>query len=570
MKTLSTIEAAQHMAMTQEVVAGIKEFIGDHRAEKGGLLGSNDPGIITHFAPDPTARCNGGAYDPDIDAMNRQIKEWKEEGIAFCGFVHSHPQGVRRLSSYDEWYAGEILDAFKKLDRLCLPIVMTVPDTGAFQILPYLATPGAVDRKRVKIVEAELRIAGADAPSADVAGSLEFGLHRDRGAEATYSPATVARRAKGQSIQYFGNFPKTFKDTADHDGNDWQPFRLHQREFDDDQSAREKAKRFLERMRGAFDLERLNRVRTIVIGTGGGQSLLRNMARMGFGEFVFIDPDTVSESNVASQQAIPDAIGQPKVVALAQDIVTLNPAAAALAIAERIENVSDEQFQSLMRRPMRASFGHFGRAPEPRPMPYQPEYLLLLVLTDSFWAQGRGHRLGLQFGVTTICAQEYKEEVGAEVTYTVPGITPACHRCITASRYRAYLAEGFTNDVTSHGAPIFAAEYLNAVLGHIVLAVVHHGTNHPLWGNVVQRLGDKNLLRMRMHPDFDLRFGDTFARRHEGVAGIDNLFMLDTLFLPQSPDCGQSASRPVCPDCNGSGNLFDAMGTFDDTRNVRR
>ena len=562
MKTKATVNSAESMVMTEDVVAGIKAFIGDYPAERGGLLGSNKPGTITHFVPDPTARCTAGAYDPDIEAMNRQIKVWKEEGLTFCGFVHSHPAGVTRLSSYDIWYAGEILAVFKKLDRLCLPIVMTVPDTGKFKLLSYIATPGEEDRKRVEITEAELTIMEA--------GNIRSTESPTRAA--VKSVADNGRRAGTPSIQYFGNFPKSFVLTRENDGNELQSRGRDRCEAEADQGAREKAGRYLDRMKGAFDLERLDRVRAIVIGTGGGQSLVRNMARMGIGEFVLIDPDLVSESNVASQQARPSAIGQPKVAALANDIVELNPAAAALAITDRIEHISDEQFNSLMRRPMRFKFGQFGRAPVSglSALPHQPDCILLLVLTDNFEAQGRGHRLGLHFGLPTICAQEYKDGLGAEVTYTIPGVTPACHRCITASRYKAYLEEGFTNDVTSHGAPIFAAEFLNAALGHIVLAVVHHGSSHPLWGSVVQRLGEKNLMRMRMHPDFDLRFGNTFARRHEGAAGQANLVMLDSLFLGQTPDCGQSPSRPVCPDCGGTGNLLDAKGTFRDTRVMRR
>jgi hypothetical protein len=69
-----------------------------------------------------------------------------------------------------------------------------------------------------------------------------------------------------------------------------------------------------------------------------------------------------------------------------------------------------------------------------------------------------------------------------------------------------------------------------------------------------------------MHPDFDQHFGNTFARRHEGAACSDSLFMLDTLFLAQTADCGQSDSRLTCPDCGGTGDLRDVIGKFKDTR----
>ena len=45
--------------------------------------------------------------------------------------------------------------------------------------------------------------------------------------------------------------------------------------------------------------------------------------------------------------------------------------------------------------------------------------------------------------------------------------------------------------------------------------------------------------------------------------------MLDSIFLPQTPDRGQSRKRPVCPDCGGTGDLRQVIGTFEDTRVMR-
>jgi len=72
-----------------------------------------------------------------------------------------------------------------------------------------------------------------------------------------------------------------------------------------------------------------------------------------------------------------------------------------------------------------------------------------------------------------------------------------------------------------------------------------------------------------MDNSFDERLGDTFGRRIKGVQDEDAFFMLDTLFLPQTPDCGQSPKRPACPDCGGTGNLLDVKGKFADTREIR-
>ena len=140
------------MTFNSPVVEAIKNSIGRHPAERGGMLGTNThDNRITHFEPDTLARCTPGAYDPDLPSMNAVISQWKKQKIRFCGFVHSHPAGVRQLSAPDEWYSGELLTAFPKLERLFLPIVMTIPDTGRFEILPFIVEPESENRKLVVI-----------------------------------------------------------------------------------------------------------------------------------------------------------------------------------------------------------------------------------------------------------------------------------------------------------------------------------------------------------------------------------------------------------------------------------
>src|ERR1043166_1293689 len=93
-----------NIALTQASIDAIYNFIGNHPAERAGILGADPDGIIRYFAPDHTAHCTAVAYDPDIRAMNRQIKRWKTKGIAFRGFAHSHPATCDTLSSADKQY----------------------------------------------------------------------------------------------------------------------------------------------------------------------------------------------------------------------------------------------------------------------------------------------------------------------------------------------------------------------------------------------------------------------------------------------------------------------------------
>ena len=144
--------------ITADVYNSIKSYIGEFPAERGGMLGKDSEGLVTYFCPDPTAMCTAGAYDPDISSMNSVIQHWKQDNIIFCGFSHSHPPKIRNLSSHDKWYAGQILSVFTKLQALWLPIIMTLPDSGSFDIIPYAAVPGRKNRKNCDIIRTSLVI----------------------------------------------------------------------------------------------------------------------------------------------------------------------------------------------------------------------------------------------------------------------------------------------------------------------------------------------------------------------------------------------------------------------------
>jgi hypothetical protein len=170
----------------------------------------------------------------------------------------------------------------------------------------------------------------------------------------------------------------------------------------------------------------------------------------------------------------------------------------------------------------------------------------------------------------------WREGRGAEITFTCPGVTPACHRCILAPRYKAFLEDGYVSDVTSAGTPIFATSRLNSIKGFLALALLHHGDG-PLVGTsgsrfpgLATRIGHRNLLQIRMDPDLSEVLGiRTFDRV---FAGSDHASLLfdETVWRPQAAlsGDGDGASMP-CPDCGGTGDLRDAIGTFVDTRDIR-
>ena len=209
-----------------------------------------------------------------------------------------------------------------------------------------------------------------------------------------------------------------------------------------------------DRVVDAYDLDRMSRSRVVAVGVGGAASFIEDLARCGVGEFVLIDPDVVAESNIATQQVYRKDIGRPKVTALARRLRDVNPVVRIREISAGLDQLDDNEMRALCHDPIGGS---------------APAVTVLCGLTDNFFAQARINALALHLGVPSLCAQVWHQGRGAEITFTYPGLTPACHRCVLASRYRAYLTEGFVNDVTSHGTPIFATRRLNSIKGFLVL-----------------------------------------------------------------------------------------------------
>jgi hypothetical protein len=174
---------------------------------------------------------------------------------------------------------------------------------------------------------------------------------------------------------------------------------------------------------------------------------------------------------------------------------------------------------------------------------------LLLMMTDNFHAQARGNIVGLKYMVPTISAIVYPRGRCAEVTWDLAGVTPACIRCVTAGRYRAYAA-GFSNEEGSNGATVFSAHLLNAVLGFLSLGILLRGTSCG-FGGMMERLGSRNFMQIRMDPDFMIGESDVFGKF---LGKRDSIFSFDSIWLrPDDPPAYE-----VCPDCHSTGDLRES------------
>lgn len=295
------------------------------------------------------------------------------------------------------------------------------------------------------------------------------------------------------------------------------------------------------RVQGAYDLPRLARCRVVVVGTGGAMAWAEEMARCGLGEFTLLDPDEISWPNIGTQQAYRDEIGLPKVDALAARIRRINPHAKVWTHRRALEDLSDEQFAKLC-----------GLQQKQLPL-----VTLLAAMTDSFQAQARMNRLALHLGLPLLAGQMYAEGRGIEAVWSYPGVSKACHRCSLRPRYRAFMEEGYVNEVDSAGTPIFSTTRLTALKGFLALAMLHHGTAHSRWGGMLERIGQRTLVQARLHPDLELpAFANAFG------AG-ERIFSDETLWIAPPP-------YPQCPDCDGRGADPSLVGRDGDTRLLRR
>lgn len=91
----------------------------------------------------------------------------------------------------------------------------------------------------------------------------------------------------------------------------------------------------------------------------------------------------------------------------------------------------------------------------------------------------------------------------------------------------------------------------------MAMALLHHKSAHPRWGRILDRIATRNLIQIRFDPDLQLRtFSHAFAGADSGM-----LFCDESVFVPCQP-------VPGCEDCGGTGDLWAAVGKFEDTRPI--
>jgi molybdopterin/thiamine biosynthesis adenylyltransferase/proteasome lid subunit RPN8/RPN11 len=523
---------------SMEVLDAFRKDAGRFRAETGGMLASTgDPGMIDMCCFDTHSRNTSGTFYYDVESMSAVYRAWKARGYTTNGIYHSHPQGAVRPSYHDISTALLHLDFFR-LDYFYLPILQ--PERSGFYTLYFYVVRRAGEDLEVTlhyVLEADregyrympFRAWQRRCPIRELRAyrATVDGVREPARAEtAAAAPAAKETEKKKEDTVMHAENTGTREESRSH-----VPAGEYFKKIDSlyPRSVREKV--------------------IVCVGTGGARSFLENCARSGFRNYVLMDADVVSPSNVATQGVFISEMGKKKVEVIRDRILDINPEARVVC-ADRFldDSMSDGEFKALL-----------DRFPGKKPTDY-----LILGCTDSFEAQKRSSLLALKYGCPYLAAMMYAGGAAAEIIFVYPGVTESCPRCLLRDRFEKY-ENGFVNNVDSSSCPIFATERMNALKGYIALMLLmYREEGAGPWGRMLDAVKDRNFVEIRLTPD--LKDGPLGIGLFDRVLSDASryVFFDETLWIPQHPDRPEFGAEP-CRLCGGTGDLTQLRLRWADT-----
>ncbi len=271
-------------------------------------------------------------------------------------------------------------------------------------------------------------------------------------------------------------------------------------------------------------------LQSVVTIVGGAYGLARDLVRCGLGAITLLDFDRIDAANPARQDFYMNDLGRHKVTAVAEDLRRINPEVDVRVLTRDFCEMSPEEIDE-----------HFGDTD------------LLVYATDHFPAQARGNIEALRLNKPAMWIGMYARGRAGEIIYHVPGLTPACYRCICASRYQAF-PTGATR-VPSTGGTILDLHLVDAVAGQIAVGMLTRGQDNRM-GRLIEQLGDRNLLQIKIDPEYRLGEKDIFGLY---LGNHPANFSFSTIALPMDRDAS-------CPDC---GHFMFGPGGSRGTRSVK-
>lgn len=272
-----------------------------------------------------------------------------------------------------------------------------------------------------------------------------------------------------------------------------------------------------DRIRPTIDVDRLQQSHATIVG--GAYGLTQDLVRCGLGSLTYVDFDSIDASNPARQDFNMSDVGRHKAEALAATLRHINP--------EVEVNYLIRDFCDIARDEFDVQFGHTD---------------LFIFATDFFPAQARGNLETIRLRKPAVWIGLYRGGRAGEIIYWMPGVTPACYRCVCSSRYRAFAAQaqspGNETHVPSTGGTILDLHLVDAVAGQLAVGLLTAGADNRM-GRLISGLGNRNLLQTKIDPEYRLGNPDVFTK-HLGDDPAN--FAFTTIALPMEPE-------PDCPDC---------------------
>ena len=536
---------------SERVLDEFRRSVGRYWPETGGMLASTQNSELIdkcHF--DTHSQNTPGTFYYDVETMSKVFRAWKSKGYITNGIYHSHPKGAIHPSYHDISTALLHINFFG-LDYFYLPIFQ--PDRKGFYTLYFYV---------VRKVQDNLEV------------NLNYVLKATQdGYE--YIPFRAWKRcypieqlnAYRKSIEKAAEADRATTVTEKNESNiaSSRTITITTIQEDENMSAEKSiastrsmtevpVQEYFKKVTSLYPDNVLDKV-IVCIGTGGARSFLENCARSGFRNYILMDADVVSPSNIATQGVFISEMGKKKVEIIRDRIMDINPRANVICVDKFLDDrMSDEEFKWYM-----------NKFQNKKPTDY-----LILGCTDNFEAQKRSSLLALKYGTPYLAAMMYEAGAAAEIIFVYPGVTESCPRCLLRDRFEKY-ENGFVNDVDSSSCPIFATERMNSLKGYIALMLLmyHEDSENP-FSRMLDDVKNRNFVEIRLNPylkDSKLGIG-LFDRVFADASRY--VYFDETLWIPQHPDRSEFGSE-TCKLCGGTGDLtsLQEKWKYTDTRGIR-
>ena len=518
-KTKSNVidSVSESVIFSKKVLDDFRKTIGRYPAETGGMLAcSKDIKYVDTWCFDKKSKNTAASYSYDVEQMSMVYRKWKKQNTTCVGFVHSHPASYRQ-PSYDDIATAHALMKFFKNDFFYLPIIIS-DRKGLFTLYNF------VIRKKENKLNVNLNYVLEATKE-----SYEYAEHKIFNKSYTTDELEEYYNRVNNINSYPAYYPRntaTTKSTCNI-GLD--------------------SKKYFQRLEGMYPENVLDKV-VVCVGVGGARTVIENLARNGFRNYILIDGDKIAPSNVATQGVFISEMGMYKTEAIKNRVKDINPDAKVICVNRFLDDtVSDDEFKRCL--------DMFNGK--------KPTDYLIMGCTDSFECNKRCAFLSLKYGIPYLGAGVYTQGLAAEVIFFYPGVTESCPRCLLRSRYEAY-ENGYKNDVTSSGCPTFATERINTLIGYIslIMLMYNEAPSSP-YNKMLDEIKNRNFVWVRLTPYLSSsQLGITLFDRVFSNPDVSKYtFMDETLWIPQIADND-------CKLCEGVGDLGKLKNKWKDTRMI--